>query len=87
MPGMTRKTLDTAGDQLIEGSPDVFCNGVSVVRIGDAVKGHGPGAHGGPKMAEGSASVFCNGIPVCFAGNLATCNDPSTGSSDVFVGG
>lgn len=86
MPGVTRKSADTAGGTLIQGSPDVFVDGNPAVRIGDAVAGHGPGEHAGPVMAAGSGSVFVNDIPVCRAGDAATCGHPASGSGDVFAG-
>lgn len=86
MPGITRKSLDSAGGVLIEGSSNVFVNNASAVRIGDAVQGHGEPPHDSPVMATGSSTVFVNGIGVCKEGDLATCGHPSTGSSDVFAG-
>lgn len=87
MPGITRKDVDVAGGVLIQGSGDVFVNGRSMVRLNDAVSGHGTGNHRSPVMVEGSSSVFCNGKPVCRAGHRASCGHPATGSSDVFIGG
>lgn len=83
--GAVRKNLDSAGGVLIQGSPDVFVNGQPLVRIGDAVQGHGPGVHAGPVMATGSGDVFCNGIGACRAGDLASCGHPASGSDNVRI--
>lgn len=86
MPGIARDAgEDSAGGPIIQGSPNVFANGKPVARVGDAVAGHGPGAHARPVMAEGSPNVFTNGIPTCRAGDAATCGDTASGSSDVFA--
>lgn len=37
-------------------------------------------------MIAGSNNVFVGGVAVCNAGDLATCGDAATGSSDVNVG-
>jgi uncharacterized Zn-binding protein involved in type VI secretion len=37
-------------------------------------------------MIAGSNNVFIGGIAVCNAGDLATCGDAATGSSNVNVG-
>lgn len=87
MPGITRKDIDTAGGVLLQGSSNVFVNGRSMVRIGDAVQGHSPGVHSNPVMVQGSSSVFCNRTPVCRAGHQASCGHPATGSVNVFIGG
>lgn len=86
MPGIVRKSQDTAGGILIGGSGDVFVNGTGAVRIGDAVAGHGLPPHDGPVMAEGSGTVFVNGIGVCRAGDQATCGHPASGSNNVLAG-
>ena len=87
MPGVTRKSTDSAGGKLAAGSGDVFVNGAEAVRIGDAVTGHGVAPHDSPTMAAGSGSVFVNGIAVCRAGDAATCGHSASGSGDVFAGG
>lgn len=87
MPGATRKGQDSAGGTIIEGSSDVSVNGSPLVRVGDAIEGHGIGVHGGPVMAAGSSTVFVNGIAACRAGDLATCGHPASGSGDVSIGG
>lgn len=86
MPGIARDAgQDVAGGPIIQGSPNVTANNKPVARIGDAVAGHGPGAHGGPVMAQGSPNVITNNIPTSREGDLATCGHPSTGSGDVFI--
>jgi uncharacterized Zn-binding protein involved in type VI secretion len=85
MPGIVRQGQDTAGGTEAAGSPDVIANGSPVVRIGDAVAGHGDGPHAAPSMAAGSGDVFANGIGVCRAGDSATCGHAASGSGDVIV--
>jgi uncharacterized Zn-binding protein involved in type VI secretion len=86
MPGIVRDAgVDVAGGPIIQGSPTVYANNVPVVRIGDAVAGHGKGPHRGPVMAAGSSNVFTNSIPTCRAGDVASCGHPASGSSNVFV--
>tara|TARA_Y100000816_G_scaffold292479_1_gene287991 strand:- start:840 stop:1169 length:330 start_codon:yes stop_codon:yes gene_type:complete len=87
MPGMSRKTTDTAGGALITGSSNVNCNGTGVVRIGDTVAAHGVALHGKPPtMTSGSSNVRANGIGICRAGDTAECGHTISGSSNVNVG-
>lgn len=86
MPGVVRKGVDSAGGILTAGSPNVFVNGASAVRIGDSVAGHGNSPHNSPKMAKGSSTVIINGIPVCRAGDTATCGHAASGSGNVNAG-
>jgi uncharacterized Zn-binding protein involved in type VI secretion len=86
MPGISRKDTDTAGGTIIEGSGTVFVENKAVVRIGDAVAGHGIAKHAAPKMETGSGTVFANGIAVCRAGDTADCGDAATGSGTVSAG-
>ena len=86
MPGASRKDLDSAGGTIISGSPDVFINGSSAVRVGDKVAKHSKrGAHASPVMTSGSSDVFVNGLPLVREGDSASCGHVATGSSDVFV--
>lgn len=85
MAGVVRKDTDSAGGILIGGSSNVFCENHPVVRIGDAVQGHGSGPHSSPKMNQGSPNVFVNGIPLCRAGDTASCGHTASGSSTVFA--
>jgi uncharacterized Zn-binding protein involved in type VI secretion len=86
MPGIARDAgTDVAGGAITQGSGNVFANNKPVVRIGDAVAGHGRGPHAGPKMSAGSGSVFANSIGVCRAGDSASCGHPASGSGNVFA--
>lgn len=85
MPGICRDN-DTAGGDLIPSQTKTFANNELVIIDGDDVQGHGPGEHGGPTMIAGSNKVFVANKAVCNAGDLATCGDPATGSSNVIVG-
>lgn len=88
MPAVIRKTVDSAGGILIEGSPNVFVNSYAAVRIGDAVQPHDSGIHSSAVMEEGSSTVFVNSIPLCRQGDLATCGHPAEpGSPNTFAGG
>ena len=86
MSGIGRKTTDSAGGVLTEGSSNVSANGQPVVRHGDAVASHGIAPHDAPTMIAGSNNVFCNGKAVVNEGDLATCGHAISGSSDVLVG-
>ncbi len=86
MPGVSRKGMDSAGGTIVGGSSDVFVNGAGVVRIGDAIAGHGDPPHAGPVMAAGLGSVLVNGIPICRAGDAASCGHAASGSGDVIAG-
>jgi len=76
----------------ISGSPDVFTNGSSVVRVGDLYAPHGCPPCLVPihpvVQATGSSSVFINGSPATRVGDLTTCGSLAvTGSDNVFIGG
>jgi len=85
MPGIARQGVDVAGGQDAAGSPNVFVDKKPVVRIGDAVTGHGKGEHASPVMSAGSGNVFANGIGVCRSGDAASCGHTTSGSSDVIA--
>lgn len=86
MPGVTRKTTDTAGGALTGGSTNVFINGKGAARKDDTVAGHGIGPHASPVMIGCSSKVFVNGKGVCRAGDAASCGHTASGSSNVFAG-
>jgi len=94
MPAVTRKGVDNSAGHCFSprpasaGSGDVFVNGISVVRVGDAYPAHscGPAVHGGAASA-GSGTVFVNGQPVHRIGDAISCGDVSgAGSPNVFAG-
>lgn len=74
-----------------EGSPNVFCNGIPVSRVGDYNTVHMmPGGdpctpHSVPAIT-GSSSVFVNGKPLLRVGDQ-TCTLVAQGSPNVFAGG
>lgn len=69
----------------IEGSPNVFANGLAVHRQGDAWDIHGN--HGGV-LSSGSSTVFVNGKELGRVGDPISCGTTvATGSPDVFAGG
>lgn len=82
MPGISRVGTDSAGGTILGGGQSfVRVQGALWAVLGDAVSGHGPGAHAGPSMAEGSPFARINGIPACRAGHAASCGHAATGSS------
>jgi len=57
----------SCGDLVIQGSKDVFFNGMPVARQGDRTSGHGSWVPN--SMSEGSPNVFANGKAVCRVGD------------------
>ena len=86
MPGITRKTTDSAGGVLTQGSSNVFVNGKAAARKGDTVAGHGISVHAAPVMVGSSSKVKVNGKGVCRAGDAASCGHTASGSSNVKAG-
>lgn len=85
MPNILRKDIDYAGGLIVTGSPNVFVNGASVVRISDTVAPHGD--HSTAVMVTGSSKVFVNGLGICRVGDQASCGDYGTGGSpNTFAG-
>ena len=73
----------------IQGSTDVFVNGLGAHRVTDAWAGHccGPVCHGSIQ-AGGSGTVFVNGLPLARIGDPVACGSAcATGSPNVFAGG
>ncbi|WP_081293409.1 PAAR domain-containing protein [Tritonibacter mobilis] len=72
-------------------SPDVYVNGIAVVRQGDAYADHGCGvcpapAHG-RNLSGGSGSVFVNGKPAGRVGDANSCGGAAdAGSPNVSFG-
>ncbi|MFS4439636.1 PAAR domain-containing protein [Paracoccaceae bacterium GXU_MW_L88] len=94
MPSACRKTDIGAGHDkcpdtgAISGSPDVEINGLSALRVGDALERHGCPKHKshGRAVTEGSPTVFVNGIPLARVGDAIDCGgEVAQGSSDVFA--
>jgi len=85
MPGVCRDN-DTAVGDLIPSQTSVYANGEEIIVNGDSVANHGLPPHDAPTMIAGSNNVFVGNKAVCNEGDLATCGDAATGSSDVFVG-
>lgn len=70
----------------VEGSSDVFCNNIPVVRAGDYYPVHSCGSKSHDGRATSSSNVFVNNKPIHRSGDPITCGDTaSNGSSDVFV--
>lgn len=85
----------------IQGSPNVFVNGKSVIRVGDIFPTHNfiPGSPVAPHnfvSAQGSTTVIVNGLALSRGpsagpspgGDQTSCSDTiGTGSPNVIVGG
>jgi uncharacterized Zn-binding protein involved in type VI secretion len=74
----------------VEGSPDVFVNGIPVHRQGDGWAEHTcpliPETHGS-LLAAGSSTVFANGKQIGRIGDPVACGSfVASGSPDVFAG-
>lgn len=72
----------------IDGSPNVFINGIPVHRVGDHWQTHtdGNSSHGGVTIG-GSSSIFCNGKAVARTGDAIDCGSfCDKGSANVFAG-
>lgn len=95
MPAQVRKGVDKCsghggfGARVSDGgSPNVFANGIAVVRVTDHWIDHNDGSntHDGTS-STGSATVFANGLAKCRVGDSVSCGSTmSEGSPDVFVG-
>jgi len=88
MPGVVRKSLDSAGGKELGGKiSTVFVENANVVVVGDQVEPHGKAPHGPtpPTMVEGSSTVFIEGHPVCREGDKASCGHTASGSSTVIA--
>jgi uncharacterized Zn-binding protein involved in type VI secretion len=95
MPGVTFKGAICTGHGCfpprpnIEGSGDVYVNGIPVHRQGDSWGVHccGPSCHGSD-LAAGSSSVYVNGKPLGRIGDPVSCGSVVAECSDnVFSGG
>ena len=73
----------------IEGSSNVFINGIAAHRVGDAWPEHCDGDDCHPSVtASGSSTVFINGKPAARLGDSIACGSViAQGSPDVFIGG
>ena len=96
MPQATRLNDNCTGHDacpprpLIEGSPNVFTNGLAQGRVGDNYTTHGCPRHTPHTgiIAAGSATVLINGRQAGRIGDPVSCGSfVAEGSSDVFIGG
>lgn len=82
MPGIARKTLDSAGGQQLGGGQDfVTVDGQIAIVVDDPVTPHGLPPHNTPRMVGSSAFVSINGKKVCRQGDAASCGHVSTGAN------
>jgi len=95
MPGVTRLNDNNTGhDQcsavpLVEGSPNVFCDGLPVGRVNDKYDSHGCIAHPSHQdyISAGSSTVFVNGLPIARKGDpVEKGGSVDQASSTVFAG-
>lgn len=70
-------TISHGGD-IVAGSPDTFCNGIPVARLGDAVVCQ---IHGSQFISSASPNVFANGIPRARLGDSISCGATITSAS------
>lgn len=74
----------------VEGSDNVFVNGIAAHRLGDAWIVHcdpTPTCHGST-LGEGSSSVYVNGLALGRIGDAIVCGSTvAEGSDNVFAGG
>lgn len=86
MPLATRVFIDTAGGLVLGGQQNLVRIGTNPwAVIGDAIAGHGDGAHANATILTGSPLVRIQSKPVALAGHLATCGDVCTGSGFLTV--
>lgn len=95
MPAQTRIGDNNTGHDacpavpLVEGSPNVFINGIPAGRVGDHYQTHSCVVHGPHQdyIAQGSSTVFINGIPAGRIGDpVIIGGSVAEGSPNVFVG-
>lgn len=75
---------------LVEGSPNVFINGISAGRQGDLLSAHGCLIHPPHTgvIAQGSTTVFINGRGAGRVGDAVSCGSVmAQGSPNVILGG
>lgn len=73
----------------VQGSPNVFINGIASHRVGDFWPSHNcnDNSHSGV-MASGSPNVFVNGLAMARVGDSISCGDTAAaGSPNVFCNG
>jgi uncharacterized Zn-binding protein involved in type VI secretion len=69
---------------IIQGSPNVFLNGLAVARVGDSVSAHtcGSNTHDGV-INSGGSNIFVNGQEIALIGSPVSCGGAvAQGSSD-----
>lgn len=84
---LTTGKCKKAPTTFIQGSPDVFVNGISVVRQGDVAAPHKSKSKHTGHVAVGGGTVYVNGKLRQTVGDALDCGDTSAqGSSDVYAG-
>ena len=87
MTGVSRVNQDVAGG-VITGNlaPTVQVNNYPIAVKGASVAPHGLPPHSAAVMVGSSSTVLANNLAVCRAGDVASCGDVATGSSNVSAG-
>lgn len=85
--GASRVGQDLGGGGVIigPGASRVFVEGKKWSLDGDNITGHGVSPHSAPKTVATTKKVVVQGKAPVIEGDKATCGDPATGSSKVFV--
>lgn len=85
MPAVARLgDTSTHGGAIASASPNVYCNGIRVARLGDSFICP---IHGPQSITSASSTVFVNGIGVARIGDSISCGATiSSGSSDTYSG-
>jgi uncharacterized Zn-binding protein involved in type VI secretion len=92
MPGIARVGIDNVnGGEFLNGNSTVLCNGKPIATLESRISAHsccGTGCiqHCAATMVSASKTVMVGGILVCRAGDVASCGDVATGSSNVLCG-
>lgn len=92
MPSVLRYE-DTAGGALGKkngtktvANTTVLANSKEIIVDGDDVENHGSSPHNAATIIAGSNNVFIGGVAVANSGDVASCTDVSSSSSNVHVG-
>lgn len=64
----------------------VLANSKEIIVDGDDVENHGSSPHNAATIIAGSNNVFIGGVAVANSGDVASCTDVSSSSSNVHVG-
>lgn len=83
--GISRVGKDIAGGEMTLASPNVFINNLPAVLTESPVVSHGIYPHSSATIMGTTTKTFINGVPFVRMGDVASCGDVATGSTDVFA--